>query len=130
MKESPRVVFISLLLVLAQLFAPVTPALYYQQHFQRIANWYEFVSGTAAHAQSSGTNTLFLPLTHVASGPPDFEIINPRPGGTVSGMMYFAAQPTDPATVSSVTFRVGSTFVATDTTSANGFRVYLHTDAF
>src|SRR6478752_4139241 len=65
------------------------------------------------HAQANpsqgGGETLRLPFVAVPPGPPDFTIISPAGGMTVSGTSFFAIEPIDPATISTVTFQAGST---------------------
>jgi hypothetical protein len=45
-------------------------------------------------------------------------------------MLYFAAQPIEPASVSSVSFRAGSTNLGTDSTPADGFKVFFNAKNF
>jgi hypothetical protein len=45
-------------------------------------------------------------------------------------MLFFAAQPLNPAGVSRVTFKAGSTTLGTDSTPADGFKVFLNAKTF
>ena len=79
---------------------------------------------------TSGNTVTYLPLVFAPPGPPDFEIINPSAGWTVSGMMYFAVQARNPLTVNSVSFRAGAADLGTDDTLADGFRAYFDASQF
>lgn len=74
--------------------------------------------------------TLFAPAVRTPLGPPDFEIIAPAGGWTVSGTLFFAVQARVPRSVSSVTFLAGSTTLGTDNTPDDGYRVFLDAGAF
>ncbi|CAG0927910.1 hypothetical protein TFLX_00690 [Thermoflexales bacterium] len=78
----------------------------------------------------TATNNVFLPLIMRPPGPPSFEITAPNDGWTVSGMLYFAAQPIGPAPISSVSFRAGSTSLGTDSTPADGFKAFFNARNF
>jgi hypothetical protein len=75
-------------------------------------------------------STVYLPLVVRPPGPPTFEILSPREGWTISGMLYFAAQPTNPATVSSVSFSAGGTALGSDGTPEDGYKIFLDAGAF
>lgn len=75
-------------------------------------------------------STIFLPIVRAPPGPPDFEIISPGEGWTVSGMMYFVAQARDPQSVNSVAFSVGGTLLGIDDIPEDGFRVFFDASAF
>jgi hypothetical protein len=68
---------------------------------------------------------IYLPLVGVAPGPPQFTIISPADGLSISGTSIFAVQPIDPGTVRRVAFRAGSIDLGVDSTAADGFQVYL-----
>src|SRR3954447_10065336 len=65
------------------------------------------------HAQATpsqgGGDILHLPLVSAPPGPPDFIIISPADGLTVSGTSFFAVQPLEAASVTSVSFQAGAT---------------------
>ncbi len=73
--------------------------------------------------------SLYMPLILTPPGPPAFEIISPPSGGMVSGVSYFAVQPTESRTVSSVHFQAGTVDLGVDATSQDGFKVFLDTKA-
>ena len=79
---------------------------------------------------TSGNTVTYLPLVFAPPGPPDFEIINPSAGWTVSGMMYFAVQARNPLTVNSVSFRAGAADLGMDDTPADGFHAYFDASQF
>jgi hypothetical protein len=88
------------------------------------------LKGASSSAALTG-NSAPTPVGAAALIPgPEFAIISPQEGWTVSGMLFFAAQPLDAAGVYSVTFQAGSTILGTDATPADGFKVYLDADAF
>jgi len=123
-----KYVFISLILVMAMFLTPVVPAI---RLHQVTMLWETITNVTPAQAEGPGNSTIYLPLVIQAGeaeppAPPAFEIISPANGGTISGMMYFAVQPTDAATVSSVTFKAGSTNLGTDSDASDGFKVFLN----
>ncbi|HMN28201.1 MAG TPA: hypothetical protein PKE45_08605 [Caldilineaceae bacterium] len=60
---------------------------------------------------------------------PDFTIISPGEGWTISGMTYFAIQPVEPDSVASVTFRAGETVLGADNTPGDGFQIFLDANA-
>ena len=78
----------------------------------------------------AGTSDIFLPIMMTPPGPPAFVINSPNEGGTISGMIFFAAQVTDARTVSSVTFQAGTTVLGTDNTPEDGYRVFLDASSF
>src|SRR5205809_444350 len=69
-----------------------------------------------AQAEPSQTDrgTIHLPLVSVALGPPDFTIISPADGLTVSGTSFFAIQPLAPSEITNVSFQAGATTLDTD----------------
>jgi hypothetical protein len=127
MKRGMKNGMISLTLVVAMLLSPVIPALRSQP---MAGHWSRLAAGAVAQAQETKDNTIFLPLITQPLGPPAFEIISPGNGWTVGGMMYFAVQASDPATVASVTFQAGATMLGTDADPADGFRVFFDASEF
>jgi hypothetical protein len=117
---------ISILLVCAILLQPLAASVKAQQ----LLNHWRPPIDSSTRIEGTGSHAVFLPVITTPPGPPDFEIISPADGWTVSGMMYFAAQPRDMETVSSVTFTAGSTPLGTDDTPADGFRVFFDASAF
>ena len=80
----------------------------------------------AAHAQDAqADDAVFLPLIGVPPGPPQFTIISPATGLSISGTSIFAVQPVDSRTVRSVAFRAGNVELGVDDTPADGFQIYL-----
>ncbi len=75
-------------------------------------------------------NTIFLPIIVTPPGPPDFEITSPSDGWTVSGMLYLAAQPRDPKTVTRVAFSAATTSLGVDNTPGDGYQVFFDASAF
>jgi hypothetical protein len=75
--------------------------------------------------QAAQDASVFLPFVINPLGPPQFDIVNPGGGWTISGTLYFAVQPINPAAFSSVTFKAGSTVLGVDATPEDGFRVFL-----
>ena len=129
-KRGIKYAFISLILVMAMLLSPVAPAIRLHQvtmlwETMRSAGM-PLTNVTSAQAQEPEGSTIYLPLLTTALGPPAFEIMSPANGGTISGVMYFAVQPTDAATVESVTFKAGSTELGTDSDASDGFKVFLN----
>jgi hypothetical protein len=81
---------------------------------------------TSVNAQDAqGDDPIFLPLIGGDPGPPQFAIISPAAGLSISGTSIFAVQPVNPATVRRVAFRAGDVDLGVDDTPANGFQVYL-----
>ncbi len=60
-----------------------------------------------------------------ASTGPEFMINSPAANSSVSGAVFFSAQPSDPNAVTSVNFKAGGKDLATDTTSADGFKTFV-----
>ena len=56
---------------------------------------------------------------------PQFVINSPLDGSKIAGTLFFSVQPFDVTNISSVTFKVGGTELATDTTADDGFRTFL-----
>lgn len=59
-----------------------------------------------------------------------FVINSPQAGSRIAGTVFFSAQPFDPSEVSSVSFTAGTTDLGTDTTPADGFKVFLSAKDF
>ena len=134
-KRSMKYTFASLILVMAIFFSPVAPAIRLHQVTMLWETMKQVVmrqmNVPTAQAEGPGNSTIYLPIAITAGeapppAAPAFEIISPANGGTISGMMYFAVQPTDAVTVSSVSFKAGSTDLGTDSDGSNGFRVFLN----
>src|SRR3972149_2218779 len=84
---------------------------------------------SASAASPANPTSAPASLANLTPGP-EFAIISPREGWTVSGMLYFAAQPLNSTGVNSVTFKAGSTDLGTDSTRRDGFKVFLNASAF
>ncbi len=64
------------------------------------------------------------------TGGPSFVINSPKDGSSISGTIFFAAQPSNSSEVKSVNFKAGSTDLGTDTTANDGFKVFLNAKDF
>ncbi len=148
LKRNVRFGFIASILVVAILLQPLWPAL---SLIALASDKPEAASLSPVPAQAtSGCSRIYLPVILKQSGSaastansnstsvsvetlipaPDFAIISPGEGWTISGMLFFAAQPLASTGVSSVTFKAGSTDLGTDTTPADGFKVFLNASTF
>lgn len=115
MRRQTRSAVTTILLSLALCLASLPPA----------GRTVQAQSGVTAETQAPN---LFLPQLGTLPEPPQFEIINPHDGLTVSGMMLFAVQPAHPNAVFRVTFRAGEIELGVDSTPADGFHVFLDAD--
>ncbi len=98
-----------------------------------VYRWFSFLAmigmlasllpGPAVVQAQSGD--IFLPLVGTSPGAPQFTIVSPSAGLSVSGTSLFAVQPSVPGTIAQVAFRAGSVDLGTDDTPADGFRVFL-----
>ena len=61
---------------------------------------------------------------------PSFVIDTPADGSIIGGTIWFSVSPSRPADVAAVAFEAGGQDLGTDTTSADGFRVYLDGKTF
>jgi hypothetical protein len=122
-----RNVILNVILALAFLLQPQAQLSQAQQthNRQRLPAIYDFETSNTA-----GNHTISLPFIAAPPGPPDFEITTPGDGWTVSGMMHVVAQARDPETITSMTFRAGTTVLGTDDTPADGLRVFFDASAF
>lgn len=105
---------IAIISIILQPLATLTPLTSNQRLFAPVAR-----------AEDSVTNSLFLPLIFTKPGPPAFVISTPANGATIAGTLRVAIQSTDGQPINSITFKAGSTVLATDTTPADGFHTFL-----
>ena len=84
--------------------------------------------GMVQGAQQAGY--LYLPLVVKPPAPPSFEIISPLDGAQISGSLYFAVQVTALKSVESVAFQAGGVELGSDSSAADGFRVFLDAGDF
>lgn len=134
LKRSVKYAVIALILVVAMLLQPWWPNLRLtalaqgtpvcSQIFLPLILRSSLISTSIANPMAT-----FAPASRVIP-PPTFGIISPREGWTISGMMFFAAQPIVAASVSSVTFSAGSTTLGTDATPEDGFKAFFNAGEF
>lgn len=75
--------------------------------------------------QQTARRQVFLPVINTPIGPPAFVIASPGAGWSLAGTSLFAVQPTTTDPISSVSFSAGTASLGTDSTPADGFRVFL-----
>jgi hypothetical protein len=80
---------------------------------------------TDAPQSEDDDGDIYLPLISTPPGPPDFTIISPADGLTVSGTSFFAVQALDPKSITSVSFQAGATNLGMDSTANDGFQVFM-----
>lgn len=87
-------------------------------------------AGVVAQGQvAAGKETIHLPLLGAPHGPPDFTILSPTPGSSVSGTSLFAIQPAEAGQITSVDFQAGGTDLGADSSAADGLQAFLDVSA-
>ena len=77
-------------------------------------------------APQAAAAKIYLPAVGRPPGPPQFAISSPLIGSSISGTLFFAVQPDVLGQITTVAFKAGTTDLGTDTTPADGFRIFLN----
>ena len=138
MQHRPKYAFISILLAAILILEPALSAMSLQQAF---APWLGVAKTPSVYAQENDTN-IYLPIisaggtaaptptptptpTRTPTSAPVFAIMTPVEGSHIGGTTFFAIQPLTAQTITSVNFKAGNTDLGTDSTAADGFRVFV-----
>ena len=134
MQHRPKYAFISILLAAILTLEPALSAMSLQQVF---APWLGVAKTQSVYAQQNDTN-IYLPIvsaggtaaptptpTRTPTSAPVFEIMTPVEGSHIGGTTFFAIQSLTAQTITSVSFKAGNTDLGTDSSAADGFRVFV-----